>query len=1141
MIAVVASVLVAAASLGAGPHWPLHQQDPSSSRTVDTATAITVPGLRWHRRVGGTSPDSFRQDLNGDGQAEIVLLVGGRAIARDPATGTLLWSSPPLSLGSFMLDESRHARDMNGDGSPDIMVSKSRIGDTRVYALDGATGEILWVFGEGLGPTSGNNGGNRHWLGDVDLDGDNELVLYVPGNITGSQVYAMDFSGGFTGDVIQWSGAGHSHKLASRFAVADATGDGQLEVLLHAGEQLAVYSGASGALLSLTNDWHGPDHPVVYGVAPLPFQADIDDAQELLFTSPKPGGFVGVWTLGAGDYAPINRWNLSTSQSVFVAEPANVDGVGGSEVLVSRHDGEVWRTTAFGGDDGVPISFMDGWVLAGAVPRDAGGWTTRSAVADIDGDGRQEVAALLTGDDPPPALGSLNMLRIADDGVTLEEAWSVPLVTAAVAAIADLDGDGIDELICYRDLNGDGVRDALQIVDGSGVAAKIRASLPFGKAEGRTLLAVVGTELLTFATDGFIDTYDAELSPIGSRVPTGGHAPRVLALPRTAGGDVEVLVKESAGRVVSLGGGLGTPAAPPPGTTLFDADEERDLLAAVDVDGDGDVEVLTRHVSDGEQVYSLTDAGGATIWSEVLPGATTALSAPVGTGGDLDGDDVIDFYLQTSFGGVLRGLPLSGATGLELGWAWEPYQVGGGAGTVYSSALLHDFDSDGLSDVLVGRYNDRVAGSGGGEDDELASLHLLRGTDGAVLAASNPTNQPPRMMASPLPTGEFRVLYSVWSGRGAFVAGGAPPAVAQTFLQAGGHAQPGYPMALDVNGDGIDDLIDHDTFSGGLTATDATNGDTIWSRVLSGGALHADAASAGTATPMPLGAVLLRGQDGAHTVVLGDNDGRVYGVDPIGPALRWVHDLGFAIGSLAASDLDGDGTAELLVSVGDGYLYAIGQAADVGVVSEVRDGTGADVDLVEDVDQGIDPGRFSASWEPPTGGTEAVAGYLVRLVTDTGALVVDWVDAADATSVTVTAGVSLVAGVTYRVMVLPYGPSASGAAALSDGFELVAGLVAEPAPGEDTAPTADDPVAGGTDGGSTPADTVHAPEVGPTPDGGTTGGDTSTEAGGGDPGGAGGCDCAAGGHSDPSPVIALMLLALMLRRRTDLRTGPARR
>ena len=183
----------------ADDEWPLLHHDVAQTRVVDAKGEITKPAVRWSKRLGGTAAPVLAQDVDDDGAVELVTLEAGRAICRNPQTGAVEWATQNLDLGFFMLAGDQ-AVDLNLDGTTDIIVSKTeQIGDTRVYVLDGETGEVEMTFGGGLGKSSGTNGRNRHFLGDIDGDPFPELVLFVPFADNGAVLYAFDFSGGFKG------------------------------------------------------------------------------------------------------------------------------------------------------------------------------------------------------------------------------------------------------------------------------------------------------------------------------------------------------------------------------------------------------------------------------------------------------------------------------------------------------------------------------------------------------------------------------------------------------------------------------------------------------------------------------------------------------------------------------------------------------------------------------------------------------------------------------------------------------------------------------------------------------------------------------------------------------------------------------
>ena len=173
---------------------------------------------------------------------------------------------------------------------------------------------------------------------------------------------------------------------------------------------------------------------------------------------------------------------------------------------------------------------------------------------------------------------------------------------------------------------------------------------------------------------------------------------------------------------------------------------------------------------------------------------------------------------------------------------------------------------------------------------------------------------------------------------------------------------------------------------------------------------------------------------------------------------------------------------------------------------------------------GVD--TFSASWSAPDTGNTPVAGYLMRLVTDSGAVIADWSDVGDVLSVIRTLPVPLSPGQVYRVLIQPYNADATGTHTSSDGFELAPDWfeVAVVEPEADAGPAPQDVIEDLGPELPPPAEDVSEDDIGPPGDAETeevAPPDTSTPQG---PTSSGCGGCSGGG---PTPVDAA-LWGLML-------------
>ena len=146
--------------------------------------------LRWHHAVPGPTTFSSPRatDLDGDGIADLVL-GAGREGQPDPAgifafsgaTGQPLWQryARDQVYGSPLF------QDITGDGVPEVFIGGR---DAQFYALDGATGFLIWEFWPDSWGSALDAGWYNfylpQWIPDQDGDGYRDLILTNGGDPT---------------------------------------------------------------------------------------------------------------------------------------------------------------------------------------------------------------------------------------------------------------------------------------------------------------------------------------------------------------------------------------------------------------------------------------------------------------------------------------------------------------------------------------------------------------------------------------------------------------------------------------------------------------------------------------------------------------------------------------------------------------------------------------------------------------------------------------------------------------------------------------------------------------------------------------------------------------------------------------------
>ena len=308
--------------------------------------------------------------------------------------------------------------------------------------------------------------------------------------------------------------------------------------------------------------------------------------------------------------------------------------------------------------------------------------------------------------------------------------------------------------------------------------------------------------------------------------------------------------------------------------------------------------------SDGETLWSITNASGATIYS----------SSGVAIG-DLEGDGTVEVCVS---GGTHAVVCVNGEDG-SLVWA------GGTEPATYGCPSIADLDGDGLAEVIHGRtifgHDDTVIGQGTGglgggylasfavdwDDDgqlEVVAGNTIYEMDGSITWSDDYTDAAPAV-------GDFDL-----DGRPDLVRSGSGQITVtlndgsllwQVSTAGGGSA--GAPTVADFDGDGLPEVGVADLSR--YTAYD-TDGTLMWSNTVS------DYSSSQTGS-----AVFDFEGDGAAEIVYADEH-TLWIFDGATGAVRMAQE-GHASGTLMeyplVADVDGDGSTEIVLA-SNNYAYA---------------------------------------------------------------------------------------------------------------------------------------------------------------------------------------------------------------------------
>lgn len=1092
--AFVALVLVSTVAFA---DWPMARRDNRRTAVTSEPAELRAPAVTWRRYLGGElgGEQQVAIDLEGDGSSEVVLIAGGKLVAKRP-DDTVVWETPPLAVGTIV-----HVADLNGDGAKELVVT----GENAFLGIfDVRTGALRWRMAPGTFGTI---------VGAVrlaDLDGDGLDDLYAADNACGSvngkpRAMAWHFANGFGPEIDDGSRrlwelpANREYYCGAADVVADLDGDGQPEVLTFAIRRVYAYDGRTGAAIAsgATDPGFDIGFPIPYGVmrtelAPLPvsghkrvvaatnnsYDASINSRALFVLSFDRRRPIAErvklEWKRGVAD--------LATDRHPFPLRlSADLDSDGTPEVLSTFVEGGRTSTYVFDLDTGQVKARVDDEQLVAVLRLSA---TERPTLVTSSSSGvRGYRFTTLAGAFPTPvfALPSGQLLTMMDrvsrravntgiEWATLPigparglvlfrnqtlELWSLGAMPAVVHSLPIPAGVGLRGVSAHRNLSG---------------AAE---GLLFARSDG--YLVAINPELQP------INFSDGELPQPGIRTGGAYSGPRGLGhVPITARFDAgadEVIVRDSVGRLKRFDARMASLVSEPTEVWSWPG---ASFPVALDLDGNGTRELLVALEGD-----VLVGRSPELIDQFRVPGQPNwgAASDPV----PMFSDAGVRFAL-TQFNastGDGRAVTL-GSSGLS--WSSTP-MITAGSGQGYVS--IDDLDGDGADDVIAslrgslwlhGGADGRLYGStiathsimpvvvrgkaGPITTIGAASYHALEG----VALTTPPTMATPATWSVTLPQRFYSAFAATLSCPSGLVIANAGFQSPELVLI---DAQTGMERAHVV-------LARGQKFSSESEVTDAG--------VIPG--------SLGNATAMQ---TLWPGQS---AIIIGSTDGFLYAIDACAPGtpVLWALNLRAPVGETVTGDLDGDGKQELLVTAADGFLYGIGPQRfapprEVREIDTRRPDAG-------DIDESTRPAVLTAEWDAVPNAT----GYEWALLTAGGTPLTRHPTVPGNPFIPVGADVTRVdyasmlrPGARYVFAVRARGASGASSEVLSNGVRY------QPI---------DEPDAG----------------VQPVPDAGTDAGVTTVDAGTGGTGsirGGSGCGCTS---VDSAGIIALALLMLFQRR-----------
>ncbi len=632
---------------------------------LDFVTANGTQGIRLYQNsgtatpwtgsiattIGGTgSPTEAVAigDVNGDGNLDVVVGNNGAGnfYFRNNGTATPFSGVPFTPLGTeteSSLDIG--LADVDNDGDLDAVVANN--GQySRLYLNNG--GSMPWVGQAGSQLPGTQFGQNTSLaLGDIDDDGLTDLVLGF-GVLSGNALYLNNgTSSPFNAPI----GFAADFESTQHVALADFDRDGDLDLITADNDGVRLYENDEG-MLDFLGDVMGTFGFVTFNVTA---SGDVDSDGDLDIAVANSG--VNFYFRNDGPTDPwfgADRTNLDEGQEGEITRAVLIGDLDsdGDDDVVTINDGDP-NYIMVNDDNGEP--FDPRVVLSVGDDIDD---STSGALGDLDRDGDLD---LIVGNDAQPNRVYLNL---GPGSWFVQDATADSQPTTAVA-LGDFDGDGDLDMISGNDgevnryYQNNGV--APGGIGGVNITADVDSThaVAVGDVNGDGDLDMVagnnGVNRL-YLGDGDFAPWSATLSV---DITADAHDTRAVALvDADVDGDLDLVVGNfgQANRIY-LNNGTADPWNGVTGSNIGSETDATQTLSAVDVDVDGDPDLVVGNLSQPTRLY--TNAGGSdpfggTIVRDLGGDLDDTLSL---AGGDVDRDGSIEVVSGTGAeNDLLRGV-----------------------------------------------------------------------------------------------------------------------------------------------------------------------------------------------------------------------------------------------------------------------------------------------------------------------------------------------------------------------------------------------------------------------------------------------------------------------------------------------------
>lgn len=407
----------------------------------------TFPGEQPQVPAGRLPGPILSADFNGDGIIDIVTADQGTATGRMMlGSGGGRFSAPlafPAPFPSVLA-----AGDLDGDGKLDLALGNGSMGGVRVLLGrgDGTFGDPVDFSGPLLDGLA---------IGDLEGDGVPDLLMVSQRG----EVRILRSAGGPQFSSLDTYATTAGTQVA--FTAADLNGDGRTDVVLEGftNTTLIVMLAQPDGTLLASEITSGNVQATSIGVGDL----DEDGSLDILVGSAGWDGFAFYRGLGGGAFLwPPSSYLRSGANSSAAASIEDLDKDGHLDLITADRNANVITL----------VSGNGGGTFKTAVNLSTDAQPVRLALADFNGDGREDILTLCSGGVSGPDFltnTSIDLLLSTAPGQQ-DRFWSYSAPFGPmVLAVADMNGDGKADLITSgENQNGRAGGVAVYLADGTG-------------------------------------------------------------------------------------------------------------------------------------------------------------------------------------------------------------------------------------------------------------------------------------------------------------------------------------------------------------------------------------------------------------------------------------------------------------------------------------------------------------------------------------------------------------------------------------------------------------------------------------------------------------------------------------------------